>query len=117
MIVVSGTILFTDRAARDGAVAASIELQLATRLHEPGCMAYVFTADPVEPHAVHVYEAWTDQEALAAHFAHPNYTNMRAILRQFPRAGASVVAKHDVVHSEPVYDSAGVARADWFERG
>lgn len=117
MIIVSGTIHFADRQARDGAVAASIELQLATRLHEPGCLAYVFTADPVEPHDVHVYEAWTDQAALAAHFEHPNYSAMRAILRQFPRAGASVVAKHDVVYSEPVYDTSGVARADWFERG
>lgn len=116
MIIVSGTISFVDRAARDAAVAASTELQLATRLHEPGCLAYVFTADPVEPNAVHVYEAWTDQEALAAHFAHPNYSNMRAILRQFPRAGASVVAKHDAVYSEPVYDASGAARADWFGR-
>jgi quinol monooxygenase YgiN len=115
-VIVSGTIFFADQAARDGAVAASIDLQRATRTDEPGCLAYVFTADPVEPCAVHVYEAWTDEAALAAHFAHPNYTNMRAVLRAFPRGAASAVEKHDAVHSEPVYDSTGTPRADWFKR-
>ena len=49
MVIVSGTIFFADQAARDGAVAASIDLQRATRTDEPGCLAYVFTADPAEP--------------------------------------------------------------------
>ncbi len=115
MIVVAGTIGFADRAARDGVVGASLDLQRATRETEPGCLAYVFTADPVEPTVVHVYEAWTDEAALAAHFAHPNYTAMRAVLRSFERSGPSSVAKHDVARSQPVYDATGTPRADWFD--
>ncbi len=114
MIVVSGTIEFADRAARDGAVAASVDLQRATRETEPGCTAYVFTADPIAEHAVHVYEEWVDEASLAAHFAHPNYTAMRAVLRAFPRGAASSVRKHLVTRTEPVYDPTGTPRPDWF---
>lgn len=116
-IIISGTIVFVDQANRDGAVAASLALQASTRADEPGCLAYVFAADPVEPTLVHVYEEWTDQAAVAAHFAHPNYTATRAILRSFERGGASVVHKHLVSRTEPVYDSTGAPRADWFTQG
>jgi len=114
VIIVSGTLHFADRAARDGAVAASHELQRATRDTEPGCTAYVFTADPLADTAVHVYEEWDDEASLAAHFAHPNYTNMRGVLRAFPRGAASSVRKLLVTRTEPVYDGTGTPRADWF---
>lgn len=114
VVIVSGTIAFADRSARDGAVAASVEIQRATRDDEPGCLAYVFAADPAADTLVHVYEAWADEASLAAHFLHPNYTLMRQLLRQFPRGAASQVAKHAVARSQPVYDGDGVPRADWF---
>lgn len=84
-IMVSGTITFADRTARDSAVAAAMEIQRATRDDEPGCLAYVFAADPAADTLVHVYEAWADEASLAAHFLHPNYTLMRQLLREFPR--------------------------------
>lgn len=110
MIVVAGTIGFASREGRDSAIADSVELQRATR-REPGCLAYCFAADPAEPTVVQVYELWTDEAALAAHFEHPNYTNMRAVLRRFPRAGASSTAKYRCDVSEPVYDADGSPRA------
>ncbi len=51
-------------------------VQKATRDDEPGCLAYCFAADPVEPTHVQVYELWTDPENLARHFDHPNYAAM-----------------------------------------
>jgi quinol monooxygenase YgiN len=114
MIIVSGTIEFADRVARDGAVAASVDIQRATRDDEPGCLAYVFAADPATDTLVIVHEEWVDEAALAAHFRHPNYTEMRGILRTFPRGAASHVAKHAIERSQPVYDSTGTPRADWF---
>lgn len=34
---------------------------------EPGCHDYVFSADPLEPGIVRLYERWESQEALDAH--------------------------------------------------
>lgn len=113
MVVVAGTIGFESPEARDGAVAASAELQRSTRETEPGCLAYVFAADPVDPTVMQVYELWRDAASLDAHFAHPNYAAMRAVLRQFPRSGASVTAKHLVTATAPVYDAAGTPSASF----
>lgn len=110
-VVVAATITFASQEARDGAVAASVELQRSTRTDEPGCLAYCFGADPAEPTVVQVYELWEDAASLEAHFAHPNYSAMRAILRQFPRDGASVTAKHLVSATAPVYDASGTPSA------
>lgn len=113
MIVVAGTIGFASQAARDGAVAASVELQRSTRQTEPGCLAYCFSADPVEPTVAQVYELWQDEASLAAHFDHPNYPAMRAILREYPRSGPSVTAKYRCDASAPVYGPDGVASASF----
>ncbi len=114
MIIVAGTLVFADQEARDGAVAAGRELQQATRDDEPGCLAYVFAADPVEPTHVQVYELWADEASLAAHFQHPNYFEMRAVFGRFKRAGRPAVAKFRCDLSEPVYDDTGTPRADFF---
>lgn len=113
LVVIAGTIGFDSPEARDGAVAASAELQLATRRDEPGCLAYCFAADPAEPTVVQVYELWADAASLAAHFEHPNYAAMRTILRGFPRSGASVTTKHLVQASAPVYGADGRASANF----
>lgn len=113
MIIIAGYLEFVDQQNRDGAVAAGTELQQATRDGEPGCLSYVFTADPCDERRVHVHELWSDEAALAAHFAHPNYTAMRTVLRGFARSGGDV-RKYRCDLSEPVYDDSGVARADFF---
>ena len=113
MIVVAGTIAFADEAQRDGAVAATVELQRSTRADEPGCVAYCFAADPVEPTVVQVYELWADAASLAAHFEHANYSAMRQALRRFERSGASVTAKYRCDAWAPVYDDAGRPNAEF----
>ena len=107
MIIIAGHIDFVDQANRDGAVAAATELQQSTRDSEPGCLAYSFAADSGVPNRVQVYESWADEASLAAHFEHANFWAMKALLRQFERAGSSVVAKHRVVASAPVYGPDG----------
>jgi quinol monooxygenase YgiN len=113
MVIVAGTIFFESQEARDGAVAASVDVQRSARTDEPGCLAYCFAADPAKPTVVQVYELWADAASLAAHLAHPNYAHMRSILRRFPRAGASMTAKHLVSATAPVYDANGVPTADF----
>lgn len=113
MIIIAGYLEFADQAGRDGVVAASLDHQQATRDDEPGCVAYVFSADPCDGRRVQIYEAWRDESSLAAHFEHPNYSNMREVLRMAERTGGDIL-KHRVDLSEPVYDENRVARADFF---
>lgn len=113
MIIVTAEIDFATTEQRDAAVAATIDLQQATRDDEPGCLAYCFAADPCDPQRVQVYELWEDQAALAAHFEHPNYHGMLAKLGDSGMTGA-VSHKHRCDHREPVYDDTFTPRADFF---
>ncbi len=96
---------------RDACLAAIAELQLATRRDEPGCLAYVFSADPVTPGRIVVYERWESAESLLAHFQHPNYHATRQQLGAFGLTGATV-ERFRVDAAAPVYDPDGVARVD-----
>ena len=77
-IIIAGEI-YLDPAKRQACIAAGLEHQAATRRDEPGCLAYVFSADPVEPGTLCVYERWASAEELEAHFVHANYFNMRTV--------------------------------------
>ncbi|MEO1064710.1 MAG: antibiotic biosynthesis monooxygenase [Actinomycetota bacterium] len=109
MIIVTATLSFRDQAARDAAVAATVDIQAATRDDEPGCVAYCFAADPAEPTHVQVYELWTDAASLDAHFAHPNYAAMVEALR-----GSGILASDNRLwladDRGPVYDDTGTFR-------
>lgn len=82
-------------------------------LEEPGCEAYSWSLDPLNPGRIEVFERWTDEAALAHHFTLPNYTEMRTHLRS---AGEikSTSRKYLVQHDEPIYDESGTPRADFF---
>jgi quinol monooxygenase YgiN len=45
---------------------------IASTLAEPGCRAYSYAEDVVEPGLFRVTEIWDSREALAAHFATPH---------------------------------------------
>ena len=36
---------------------------------EPGCIHYVFSADPIDTGRIYLFERWESKEALAAHLA------------------------------------------------
>ncbi|MCP4842614.1 MAG: antibiotic biosynthesis monooxygenase [Halieaceae bacterium] len=80
MIIVAAQLTFSDETSRDHAVKKSTPVQLATREDEPGCLAYCFSADPCDPLSIQVYELWNDSDALVAHFDHPNYHEMLAVM-------------------------------------
>ena len=113
MIIIAGTIDLADPAARDAAMERATPLQMATRTQEPGCLAYCFAADPGVPGRIQVYELWADEAALAAHFVHPNYLNMRDMLGTVGLKGADN-SKYRVDLVEPVYDEQRRPRADFF---
>ncbi len=113
MIIIAGTIDFDSTENRDRAVEAGLALQQATRDDEPGCQAYCFAADPCVDTRCQVYELWTDEASLAAHFQHPNYLNMRDTLGRCGIVGADVL-KYRCDLAEPVYDNTQTPRADFF---
>lgn len=102
MIVVEAAIRVVDPSARDDVVARSAPIQRATRDDEPGCVVYCFAADPVEADLIQVYELWTDEATLLAHFDHPNYDAMRALLNEAGLASA-VSRKFRTDAESPVY--------------
>jgi quinol monooxygenase YgiN len=113
LIAVEAALVVSDPSCRDALVAATASVQAATRADEPGCLVYCFAADPVRDDLIQVYELWSDEESLAAHFDHPNYTAMREMLN-----GAGLVSavsrKMRIDAAAPVYgpDRRPTARFD-----
>ncbi len=102
LIAVEAALVVLDPRGRDALVAASAPVQAATRADEPGCLVYCFAAAPVRDDLIQVYELWSDEESLAAHFDHPNYTAMREMLNGAGLASA-VSRKFRIDAEAPVY--------------
>ena len=75
MIVVTG-LIEVKAESREAAAMVAATMAWATR-EEPGCIAYGFYADVEAPNRLRVYEEWTDQAALDAHFASPHMAEFR----------------------------------------
>jgi quinol monooxygenase YgiN len=101
VIAIAGTIDLIDQGARDACIARAESHQRSTRDDEPGCLAYSFSADALVPTRIQVFELWSDDDALAAHFAHPNFAAMREVLGGFERSATSI-AKYLVTSVEPI---------------
>ena len=114
MIIVAGTVEF-DPTRRDAALRAASPLFAPTRA-QPGCLDYVWAADPSSPSRVYVIERWADTASFAAHLAGPCYVGMLEVLGKNGLRGADV-AKYRIDKREPVYDPTGKPRADFFTSG
>jgi quinol monooxygenase YgiN len=113
MIIVSATLDFADRAARDHAVEVTASTQLATRVEEEGCLSYCFAPDPCVDTRIQVFELWADEAALVAHFKHHTYAAMRDLLMAEKIVGTQN-RMYLVARDEPVYDAQGKAREAFF---
>ena len=52
---------------------------------EPGCLAYSYGFDLLEPDILRVFEVYRDDEALKAHGASDHFKKWREISGQYPR--------------------------------
>ncbi|UCE87050.1 MAG: antibiotic biosynthesis monooxygenase [Deltaproteobacteria bacterium] len=111
MILITGTV-DVDPEQREAALSAAQPHMRATRALE-GCLDYVWSADPLVPGRIYVYERWQSRESLEAHFASPHYPAMRDTIAAHGVRGLEV-SKHRISLSEPVYDPQGRPRADFF---
>ena len=113
MIIVVAALEFANQGDRDRAVDACKDVQMATRVEEPGCRDYCFAADPSVPTRIQVYELWDDTDSLVAHFDHPNYAKMVEVLQ-----GAGIVESINqaylVERGEPVYGPEGEKKTAFF---
>ena len=112
MIIVTARLVFDSEAHRDAAVAATVDVQAATRDEEPGCLMYCFGPDPAVPNEIQVYELWTDPDALDAHFRHPNYAAMVQVLRSAEGFRESINRLYVADDRGTVYDESGAPRID-----
>lgn len=102
LVVVEAAITIVDPSTRQELIERTAPIQQATRDDEPGCLVYCFAADPCQSDLIQVYELWESEDALAAHFLHQNYFDMRAMLG----AGGLVSAvsrKHRIDATASVY--------------
>ena len=111
MLILTGTV-DVDPAKRDQALRAGLPHMKATRA-QSGCLDYNWAPDLLTPGRIYVYERWESQEDLAKHFAGPHYLAMRNTIGSFGLKGADVL-KYRIALAEPVYDSTGTPRADFF---
>ena len=97
MIIVGGNFEL-EPGQRDAFIASRLDMMRRSR-SEPGCLEYVFCADPLEPGRVVLFERWESQEALDAHLA---------ALRSGPPADAEVrprassIVLFDVARERPL---------------
>ena len=96
MVIVSG-VFTVDPEQRDAFVDGRREGMRTSRA-EPGCLEYTFSADPLDPGRVLLFERWESQDALHAHLA-------LATQRPAPRAGDTPAAPLSA--SITVYDVTG----------
>jgi quinol monooxygenase YgiN len=67
VVIVAGT-FEVDPDQRDAFLAGRID-RMHTSRAEPGCLEYTFSADPLDPGRVLLFERWARQEDLDAHLA------------------------------------------------
>lgn len=65
MLIVAG-VFEVDPSERDAFVEERHDMMRRSR-DEAGCISYVFSADPVEPGRVYLFERWESKAALASH--------------------------------------------------
>ena len=92
MIIVQGWVRLASAAQVEQFRDAAVTMMTATTTAEPGCLAYAFAVDLGDPALLHVVERWTDDAALAAHFASPHMATFNAALAGAQMIGADVRA-------------------------
>lgn len=113
MIIVVAALEFENETDRDRAIALTVDVQMATRQEEAGCVDYCFAPDPAVPTRVQVYELWEDSATLAAHFDHPNYHRMVELLGS-ANIKESINQAYLTTRNESVYGPNGEKKTAFF---
>ncbi len=80
MILISGTVRISTGAI--DAVLPSMKRMIDASRAELGCIRYTYAVDVLDDGLIHVIEAWSDREALAAHFQTPHLAEWRSVFSE-----------------------------------
>ncbi len=75
---------------------------------EPGCLGYTVCADPENPGRVVVFERWSSEDDLIAHFKTPHIATFRESITPYPRSGRDL-RRYFVARSEEFASSSVAA--------
>jgi quinol monooxygenase YgiN len=67
-VIIVGGVLDVEPDEREDFLAGRHEMMRRSRA-EDGCLEYIFSADPIDPRRVVLFERWASQETLDAHIA------------------------------------------------
>ena len=85
MVIVMGTVkLAADKL--ESAKPAMRRMVAASRA-EPGCIAYAYAQDLLDPATMHVAEQWQDRAALTEHFASAHMAEWRGVMGELGLTG------------------------------
>ena len=99
MIVVAGSVRIRPE-TRQEAIQLAVWMARETQT-EPGCITYRFSSDLEHPDTIHIFEEWTDQAALEAHFRTPHMAQFNAKLGAF-LAERPTVTRYAVSEHGPI---------------
>jgi quinol monooxygenase YgiN len=97
VVIVGGTFA-VDPGQRDQFIANHHDM-IRTSRAEAGCLEYTYSADPIDPGRVVLFEIWESQDALDAH--------LRALRAGAPSPGAAEPEVEATSYSIVIYDVAG----------
>lgn len=112
-IIVAGWLTYAGDAKTCRDIITGGAAHIASSRAEPGCVAYDWAVDPLEPGKIHVFEEWESEEALLNHFRHDSYAAMRGHLEGWELTGFGV-RMYSVSGVEPVYGDDGWPRREIF---
>ncbi len=98
MVIVGGTFEM-DPNERERFLSGHHQMMRASRA-EAGCLEYTFSADPIDPGRVVLFERWNSQEALDAHLSALR-AGPRSPDRDVPTIASSIVI-YDVSGERPL---------------
>ena len=99
MIIIAGTISI-DPSKADQALADAVEMMKATH-EEEGNLAYVFSADPITPGRIQLFEKWESADALAAHSASAHMKEFQPKMGGWGVKGADIL-KYEIASEGPL---------------
>jgi quinol monooxygenase YgiN len=99
VLIIAGT-LTIDPSKVDLALTDAVEMMKASH-QEDGCLAYVFSADPLVPGQLQLFEKWASPEALAAHSASDHMKTFQSKMPGWGVTGADI-KKYEIASEGPL---------------
>jgi len=98
VVIVAGT-FEVDPEQREAFIASRLD-RMRTSRAETGCLEYTFSADPLDPGRVVLFERWASQADLDAHLAAPSAPSASPGAEVSPKSASIVV--FDVTGERPL---------------